>query len=173
MLILLRFEALPGESDMKRTSIVPHQNTVFRQVSKRLPWAVIERSVAKHRADKGVRRLSTRNLLLTLLFAQLSSARGLRDIEAILHSQDARRYHSGLPTVCRSTLADAAARRPVAVFTDILAALIPQVTSKLARGVGQCIRLIDSTTMPLNRLSANWAKFSVVGQFENRQGTLS
>jgi Domain of unknown function (DUF4372) len=67
-----------------------------------------------------VRRLRTRELLLTLLFAQVSDARSLRDIEAIIQSQDARRYHAGLPQVKRSTLADAAASRPAAVFTGLL-----------------------------------------------------
>jgi hypothetical protein len=47
--------------------------------------------------------LSTRGLLLTLLFAQLSEAGSLRDIEAIIASRDVRRCHSRLPQVCRST----------------------------------------------------------------------
>jgi hypothetical protein len=154
------FEALPGESDFKRTSTVPHQNTVFAQVTQHLPWGLIDRLVAQHRADKGVRRLTTKGMLLTLLFAQFSSVTSLRDVEAILESQDARRYHARLPVVHRSTLADAAATRPIAVFTGVLSALIPQVTRKLRRDVGQCVRLIDSTSVRLSSLSAGWSRFS-------------
>jgi hypothetical protein len=145
---------------MNRTHTVPHQNTVFRQVAKRIPWAALDRLVATHRADKGVRKLDTRQMLLTLLFAQLSAARSLRDIETILESQDARRYHSGLPAVRRSTLADATASRPVEVFTGVLSALIPLVSGKFRRGVGDCVRLIDSTSLRLNALSGEWARFS-------------
>ena len=145
---------------MNRTFAVPHQNTVFRQVSKLLPWAELDRLVAENRADKGVRRLCTRDLLLTLLFAQISEARSLRDIEATIESQDARRYHSRLPAVRRSTLADATARRPAAVFTGVLAKLMPLVSGKLRQGVGECVRLIDSTTVRLSSLSAGWATFS-------------
>ncbi len=84
---------------------MPHQNTVFRQVANLLPWATLDRLIAASGADTGVRRLSTKDLLLTLLFAQLSEAKSLRDIEALLASQAARRYHSGLREVHRSTLA--------------------------------------------------------------------
>ncbi len=139
---------------------MPHQNTVFRQVTKRLPWGAIERLIAEHGADKGVRKLTTSDMLLTLLFAQMSEARSLRDIETIVASQDARRYHSRLPAVRRSTLADATAVRPAAVFTGVLGILMPQISRTLRRGVGECVRLIDSTTLRLNRLSADWSSFS-------------
>jgi hypothetical protein len=154
------FEALAGESDIRRVNTVPHQNTVFSQVTKHLPWGLIDRLVAEHEADKGVRRLTTKDMLLALLFGQFSDARSLRDLEAILESQDARRYHARLPLVHRSTLADAAASRPVAVFTGVLSALIPCLTRKLRREVGDCVRLIDSTSVRLNRLSEAWSRFS-------------
>jgi hypothetical protein len=133
---------------------------VFRQVTQRLPWAKLDALVAECRADKGVRTLTTRDMLLTLLFAQLSDAQSLRGIEDVLQSQDVRRYHSGLPDIKRSTLADAAAKRPTAVFTGVLAALIPDVFRPLRSGVRECIRLMDSTTMPLSRLSGQWSRFS-------------
>lgn len=139
---------------------MPHQNTVFRQLANGLPFGVLRRLIAQHQADKGVRTLGTEQMLLTLLLAQLSEARGLRDIEALLESQGARRYHSGLTAVRRSTLADAAAKRPAEVFTGVLCDLIGRLTAKLPRGLGDCVRLIDSTTVPLNSLSAKWSRFS-------------
>jgi IS4 transposase len=145
---------------MRRTRAVPHQNTVFRQLTNHLPWGALERIIAQHRADAGVRRLSTKNLLLTLLFAQVSDARSLRDIEAILESHAARRYHAGLRQVHRSTLADAAATRPAAVFTELLSTLLARASRKLRQGVNECVRLIDSTTVPLSSLSADWSRFS-------------
>lgn len=156
-----RSEAFRDESDMRITPAVPQQNTVFRQVTQRLPWARLQRLVQERQADRNVRKLFTKDLLQVLLFAQLSDAQGLRDIPAMLASQDARRYHSGLPQVARSTLSDAMAARPCAgIFTELLHSLIPNVTDKLARGIGDCIRLIDSTTLQLNSLSAGWARFS-------------
>lgn len=155
-----QFASFPNESNMSRTTAVRHHNTVFRQMTQRLPWARLDRLIEQHRADKGVRTLPTKPLLLTLLLAQVSTVRSLRDIPALLESQDARRYHAGLPRAKRSTLSDALALRPAAVFTETLAALIPQLSGKLARGVGECVRLIDSTTVQLNRLSRTWSRFS-------------
>ncbi len=139
---------------------MPHQNIVFRQFANQLPVAEMRRLIDEHGADKRVRKFGTEAMLRTLLLAQLSEARGLRDIVALVESHDARRYHAGLPVVCRSTLADAAAKRPVAVFNGVLAALIARLTAKLPRGIGDCVRLIDSTTLPLSGLSAKWSRFS-------------
>ena len=144
---------------MRTVSAVPHQNTVFRQLINQLSLGHTRRLISQHRA-KGVRRLATRDILVTLLFAQVSEAKSLRDIEALLESQDARRYYSGLRRVKRSTLPDAAASRPAEVFTGVLPALSPRVARKLRRGVGECVRLIDSTTVPLSSLSADWSRFS-------------
>lgn len=139
---------------------MPHQNTVFRQLTNLLPWGVLERAIERYRADKGVRRLPTCEMLLALLFAHAAEATSLRDIEAALEARDAQHYHSRLPTARRSTLADALATRPVEVFTAVLSTLIAQLTGKLRRSLGDCIRLIDSTPIRLNSLSAHWARFS-------------
>ena len=145
---------------MNRIKAVPHQNTVFRQITQLIPDKLIDRLVSQHDADAGIRKLPTKGLLHTLLLAQFAEARGLRDIEAMLESHDTARFHAGLPRARRSTLAEAAARRPLGVFTGVLTALIGQVTRKLRRDVGDCVRLIDSTTVQLNRLSEDWSRFS-------------
>jgi IS4 transposase len=155
-----RFDAFADESDISRTRTVPHQNTVFRQLTNLLPWGELDRAIERYRADKGVRRLPTSEMLLTLLFAHAAEATSLRDIEAALAAHDARRYHSRLPAARRSTLADALATRPAEVFTDVLSTLIAQLTGKLRRSLGDCLRLIDSTPIRLNSLSADWARFS-------------
>ena len=145
---------------MRGPNAVPHENTIYRQVVSQIPSNELVKLIAAHRADKGVRTLDTKTLLLVLLFAQLSGANSLRDVEHLLRSQPARRYHSGLRAVHRSTLADAAALRPVEVFTGLLAVLIARFEGKLRQQMRDCIRLIDSTSMSLNRLSSDWAQFS-------------
>jgi hypothetical protein len=155
-----RFDAFPDESDMRGASAVPYENTVFRQLTDRLPWGVLDGLIKQTGADKGVRQFRTKDLLLTLLFAQVSGRESLRDIEAGLASQEARRYHSGLCEVHRSTLADAAASRPIAVFTGVLSAMLASVGQQRRRKLADCVRLIDSTTIRLNSLSAEWSRFS-------------
>ncbi|HEY1933564.1 MAG TPA: IS4 family transposase [Acetobacteraceae bacterium] len=139
---------------------MPHQNTVFRQLTKMIPWAMLERLVGEHGADSRVRRLTTYGQLQAMMFGQLSGARSLRDIEALLDSHDARRYHAGLPKVKRSTLADANANRPAEVFSGLFAAMVGSQRRKLRRCVGETVNLIDSTGIRLNRLSAHWSRFS-------------
>lgn len=145
---------------MRGPHAVPHQNTVFRQLVSHLPFNELGRLISAHRADKGVRTLDTETLALVLLFAQFTGASSLRDIEDQLQSQPARCYHSGLRAVHRSTLADAIASRPVEVFTGLLGALITRFDRKLRQEMRDCIRLIDSTSMSLTRMSEDWAQFS-------------
>src|SRR4051794_29237493 len=63
-----RSDAFSDASDMSRSQAMPHQNTVFRQLANRLPWAALERAIGEHRADRGVRKLRTREMLLSLLY---------------------------------------------------------------------------------------------------------
>ncbi len=84
-----------------------HKNTVFHGLLKHLPWAAFDRLVEQHRADAGVRRLTTKSQLIALLYGQLSGASSLREIVAGLGSHQARLYHLGARPAHRSTLADA------------------------------------------------------------------
>jgi len=93
-----------------------HQNSVFHSVLNHVPWPVFDRLVETHVADARVRRLTTKSQFVALLYGQLSGASSLREIVTGVESHAARLYHLGATTVRRSTLADANARRPVAVF---------------------------------------------------------
>ena len=137
-----------------------HQNSVFHDLLKRVPWDMFERLVAVHQADKHVRRLSTKSQLLALLYGQLSGASGLREIEAGLASHAVRLYHLGGKPVSRSTLADANARRPAAVFGELFAALVGQAQRGLRRAVGEATYLIDATGLRLGGAGCDWARFS-------------
>jgi len=55
-----------------------HENTVFHGLLKHVPWPAFDRLVEQHRADAGVRRLTTKSQFLALLYDQLSGASSLR-----------------------------------------------------------------------------------------------
>jgi IS4 transposase len=137
-----------------------HQNSVFHELLKRLPWSEFDRLVALHRADSRVRRLTTKSQLTALLYGQLSGASSLREIVAGLKSHEARLYHLGARAVHRSTLADANAHRPPAVFTELFALMVSQANRHLRRALGDTVYLIDATGLKLDRRSAGWARFS-------------
>ncbi len=137
-----------------------HQNTVFHALLKRVPWHVFDRLVAAHGADRAVRRLSTKDQLVALLYGQLCGAVSLREIEGGLASHAPKLYHVGARPARRSTLADANAQRPYAVFAELLAHLVGRAQAGLRRKLADSTYLIDATAIRLSALSAHWARFS-------------
>ena len=137
-----------------------HHNTVFHDVLKRLPWDAFERLVDEHGADKHVRRLTTKDQFIALLYGQLSGATSLREIVGGLDSHTARLYHVGGRAAQRSTLADANARRPSDVFAELFAEMVSRARRGLRRKIGEATYLIDSTSLRLSGTGSEWAHFS-------------
>jgi len=144
----------------KEDPAMRHHNTVFHDVLKLVPWRVVDRLVERYRTDKRVRRLSTQNQFVAMLYAQLSDAQSLRAIEASFESHAPRLYHLGASELSRSTLADANAKRSCAVFTGLLCELMGRCERSLASKVAEAVYLVDSTGFRLTSLSGDWARFS-------------
>lgn len=136
-----------------------HENSVMGQIVKLIPWDRFAASVDNHDADRCVRKLSTKSQLIALLHAQLSGASSLREIESTMASHGARIYHLGVTSPKRSTLADANAQRPAAVFAELFSGLLKQAHPSLRRYAREAIRLIDSSRVTLNSLSRGWAHY--------------
>jgi Transposase DDE domain/Domain of unknown function (DUF4372) len=137
-----------------------HQNSIFHSVLKHVPWHQFDRLVGAHGADARVRRLTTKDQFVALLYGQLSGASSLREIVTGLESHTARLYHLGAITVRRSTLSDANALRPVGVFSELLRLLMQQSHRGLRRSLAETTYLIDSTWVRLDARSMRWARFS-------------
>lgn len=137
-----------------------HHNSVLHGLLKQVPWGRFEELVDEHGADARVRRLSTKTQLVAMLFAQLSGAASLRELELAMQSHSARLYHLGARQVSRSTLADANAQRPHQVFSDLFAHMVAMAGRGARRSVGEAVRLIDSTQVKLAGVAAEWARFS-------------
>lgn len=137
-----------------------HENSVFHAILKHVPWCVFDRLVEKHGADARVRRLTSKSQFVAMLYGQLSGASGLRETVEGLESHAARLYHLGAEPAKRSTLSDANAQRPSALFADLFAEMLKRAHRGLRRKLAGTIYLIDSTSLPLNGLSADWARFS-------------
>lgn len=140
---------------------MPYQNIVFYGLLKQIPWARFDRLVDQHEADRDDRGIKCKAHLIAMLLAQFCGARGLREIEANLKSHAGKLYHLGGCTISKSTLSTANSSRAAAdVFGGLLSALMQQLQAGYRRKVGDCIRLIDSTSVRLSALSAHWATFS-------------
>jgi len=136
-----------------------HHNSLLHEILKLVPWAAFERSVEKHEADRSIRSLTTKSQLVALLHGQLSGAASLREIVTTMQSHRSRLYHLGVAAPKRSTLADANALRPAAVFAELFEALLAQAHRGLRRASGEAVRLIDSSRIALNSLSRDWAHY--------------
>lgn len=134
-----------------------HENSVFHQIQKHVPWGLFDRLVDEHKADYRIRTLSTKSQFLALLFAQLSGANSLREIEAGLSSHEARLYHVGARSVARTTLADANARRPAALYAALFAHLAKTANRRTRRHIRDAVRLLDATRIAVSSLGGGWA----------------
>lgn len=141
----------------KGINVMRHENSVFHQLQQHIPWAVFDRLVDEHKADRRVRKLSTKSQFLALLFGQLSGAASLREIEAGLLSHEAKLYHLGGRSVARATLADANARRPAALFADLFCVMAARAGRTTRRHLGDMLRVLDATRVQVSSLHGGWA----------------
>src|SRR4030088_230964 len=137
-----------------------HQNSVFHSLMKHIPWTRFDQIVEKYGADELVRKLTTKRQFIALLYGQFSGATSLREIVSGMESHETRLYHVGAAAVKRSTLSDANTMRPWQVFSELFGQMLEQAHRGLRRASKDSVRLIDSTTLPLSRLSQDWATFS-------------
>jgi IS4 transposase len=154
------FQLVTNHLDGKRISAVPHQNIVFHDLLKQIPWANFDLLVEQHNADWDDRGVKTKAHLVAMLYAQFGGIRSLREIETTLKSHAGKLYHLGGSTISRSALSTANASRPAEVFTGLLSNLMKSLQAGYRRKISDCVRLIDSTSVPLSKLSGDWARFS-------------
>jgi len=97
--------------------------------------------------------------MVALVFAQLAGVDSLRALEAIWNANSHHHYHLGVGKLARSTLADANARRPVAIFAETFEQLSGLADRTLKREGAEMLRLIDATPIPLDQL-ITWADWN-------------
>jgi hypothetical protein len=158
-LILLVFKHLPVIWTREGTKAMHHHNSVLHGLLKHIPWSAFDNLVNEHRADAGVRSLSTKSQFVALLYAQLAGAVSLREIETAMQSHADKLYHLGVAQVQRSTLADANRLRPHAVFSGLFSHMAQMATRGFRRSTAEAVRLIDSTSVKLSTLSGDWSRY--------------
>lgn len=97
--------------------------------------------------------------LVTLIYAQLSGAAGLRGVVAGFNANAHHHYHLGVGEIARTTLSDANARRPVGIFAQTFAMLSGTADRQTRQEGAAMVRLIDASPIPLGNL-CKWAKWN-------------
>jgi hypothetical protein len=136
---------------------------VFAQLKEHLPRSVFDRCVARYVGSHAPLKFSHWDQLLCMMFAQLTSREGLRDITTCLRSQAGKLYHAGIHgSVSRSTLADANERRDCRIFEDFALHLIDVArvlygNDSLSLELEQSVYAIDASTIELCLGLFKWA----------------
>jgi Transposase DDE domain/Domain of unknown function (DUF4372) len=154
-----QFRRLTSESGSEESNAVHHMTTVLHTITKQVPWGTFRRLCDDHGAIAKAQELSCRDHLTAMMYAQLSGARGLRDIEAGMQSHATRLRQMGVRPVRRSSLADANSYRASEPFTKLFATLVHRAQPALRGDISESLYLIDSTSIRLAR-SGEWARFS-------------
>jgi IS4 transposase len=126
---------------------------LLKPISRRWFDGVVER----HDADAYDKTFGSWDHLVALIFAQVSGIEGLRGLEAAWNAHSNHHYHLGVGGLARSTLSDANARRPLAVFAETFSMLAGLSDRKFRREGEAMLSLIDSTPIPLGQV-IEWAR---------------
>jgi len=131
-----------------------YQSTVFAQLLKAIPRGWFERTAEHHHVGRVKRQLSYWGHLVTMVSAQLSGARSLREVERVLERHPGMLAHLGLARVPRTTLSDANALRPAALFEAVAAKLCAAFGGAVGR---EAVRLIDATHLLAGKRVEAWS----------------
>ena len=140
---------------------------IFNQLTALLPRDYFESLVKRYRGNAYVKQFSCWSHLLTMIWAQLTARRSLRDIETSLRVHSDKLYRMGIGAVSRNNLANANARRDIAIYRE-LAQRMMKDASEAAAGDGLLEMLgkrmslngffaIDSSTVSLDLRRHPWS----------------
>jgi IS4 transposase len=142
--------------------------TTFQELLKSLPRATFAKFVKRRNADKYSKGFRHWDHLITMLYAQLSEAPGLRPLERGFNSHASHHFHLGTGCIKRSTLSDANDKRSDAVFSDTVTWLMGQVSRQLRRDSGELMYLLDSTSLTLK--GREFDQWTLENRTRNTQG---
>lgn len=141
---------------------MPFNRSAYHHLLGPLDRRVINRIVAAHRGNHGVdggdNAWTCQRHLKAMLFAQLAGLKSLREIAEGLAAQPSALYHTGLRPVGKSTLGNASAARPAAVFRDIAQAVMSTLARASRREAQDLLRLIDGSPVTLRDQRFAWAE---------------
>jgi len=126
---------------------------LLKPISRRWFDALVDR----HAGNAYDKRFGSWAHLVALVYAQLGGIGSLRALEAAWNANAHHHYHLGVGPLARSTLADANARRPLAIFAETFAKLSGLADRLVRREGEEMLRLIDATPIPLGKV-VEWAK---------------
>jgi len=142
---------------------------VISQILDLVPRWIFDSCTKTYKTDKGCSKYKTYDQFVALTFGQLYKCHTLSDISTGIGVSETFISDLGLKqSPARSTMSDGNKNRDWHVFENLYFKLLSHYKSVLKKHhksfiveeiKGKCIKLIDSTTIPLCLSMFNWAKF--------------
>lgn len=127
------------------------------ELLKYLPRGAFDKIIEKHKADRYVKRFGCHKLLVSMIYAHLSEARSLRELQIGINQHRNHHYHLGIDEVNRSTLGDANMKRNPVVFEELAKLMIQSAGRAVRKQREEMLYLLDSTCIPLVGRGLQWA----------------
>jgi putative transposase len=131
-------------------------DSIFASLLKPIDRRQFARIVDRHEGDAYDKSFRSWDHLVALVYAQLGKVESVRALEAGFNANSQHHYHLGTGKLARSTLADANARRPVAIFAETFAMLAAAADRRTRHEGAAMVRLIDASPVPLHK-ACSWA----------------
>jgi hypothetical protein len=138
---------------------------ILSQVLDLVHRQTLDRIVKRYEPAISVRHFGFRQQLTCMVFAQMTSRDGLRDIATCLNARTETLYHLGFTEpVAKSTLADANETRDWRIWEDLAKSLMKKARplyagEDLGLDLDNTIYALDSTTIDLSLTLFPWADF--------------
>ena len=124
-------------------------NTRFAQMLQAIPHQLFNAAVKRCGADRYAKRFTSWDLLVTLIFGQMTQAKSLRTLATASQALEPHRHHINARNMVRSTLCDALNKRSPEPLRLTCEHLIQGVGRKQRKSLEAMITLIDSTSISL------------------------
>ena len=141
--------------------------SLFAQLIQKLPRAAFQAIVSKYQADAHAKGITTWDLLVAMLFAQMAGASSLREIEIGLKDSIGKIFHCGARALSKSTLSYGNEHRDYRVFRDFYFEALSVFDQHIRQSKGRKLSLkfskpvysLDSTLITLCLSLFNWAQY--------------
>jgi hypothetical protein len=154
---------------VKATRLSPGTSKIslFAQLLRLFKLIDLRSIIVKHKADKYKKTFLSWDHLVCMIFAQLTGAGSLREVEAGLALSGGAINHLGLrKPPSKSNLSDANNTRPWQFFKDVFVALQAALSSLRSNSLGKKkfkfkhdVYSMDSSTISLSLEVYNWARY--------------
>lgn len=139
-----------------------YSSTIFNQLLSFLPRDRFNYFVGQHSGDKNIKRMTSWNHFVVMLYAQATSKKSLRDIETGMNLHDGSWHHLGIKSVARSSISDANKRRDYKIFEKLFYALLKrckEITPHREFSFENKLYSLDASVINLCLSTFDWAKY--------------